>query len=351
MTVFVTIKMKVTLKDHFQSFPGERTGMNPEIATLLYFTGGDENTSLQGWRTATRETVKIVKDTLREYASHESSLDDNDAPPLSFIYSLFSVLCILISEEYDAALVAFVENDPTPLALLLPEGTPLDDVSREAVWIVEQLRREWQHAVRNKGLKSVRELTPYEMKLRLQHRGHVLFDSKTGKQVSMLDFPGLRRAVWESIFIAIDPFTPPELAGKKVETMLREFQATQAKEIEESWQDELKAGIVGDDFPTTAAEEERLRFDFRRAFSGNKKTRGEGTTFEKWLRRLEVYEYARRGLSSREIRKKITDFKNDTCEAAAVKISQDKAQARAMIEAALSGIPVSAVANVRAARS
>jgi len=322
--------------------------MNPEIAILLRFIGGDEKTSLQGWRTLTRETVKIVKDTLRKYASHESSLDDNDAPPLSSVYSLFSVLCILISEEYDAALVAFVENDPAPLALLLPEGTPLDDVLREADSIADRVRLDWEKFHSNKVLKPVRELTPYEMKLRLQYRGHVLFDSKTGKKLSVLDFPALKRAIWDNLFLAIDPFTPPELAGKKVETMLREFQAKQAKEIEESWQEELKAGIVGDDFPANDAEEERLRFDFRRAFTGNKKTRGEGTTFELWLRRLDVYDLSGPGISSKEIIDRLKKYYNNLT---AEKISQDKAQARAMIEAALSGIPVSAVANVRATRS
>jgi hypothetical protein len=321
--------------------------MNPEIATLLYFTGGDENTSLQGWRRATQETVKIVKDALREYATYESSLDDKEAPPLSFVYSLFSVLCILISEEYDAALVAFIENDPGPLALFLPEGTPLDAVLREADSIAERARLEWENATRNKGLKPVHTLTPYEMKLCLQEKGMLPQTLPAWKR--LIHSRALNRAAWGNLLLSIDPFTPPELAGKKVEIMLREFQAKQAKEIEESWQDEMKAGVVGDDFPANAAEEERLRFDFRRAFAGNKKTRGEGTTFEIWLRRLEVYDLSRRGISSKEIGVRIKCFNNDT--SAAAKISQDKAQARAMIEAALSGIPVSAVANVRAARS
>ena len=323
--------------------------MNSEMATLLSFIGGDENTSLQGWRGATQETVKIVKDALRGYASHESSLDDNDAPPLSVVYSFFSVLCILISEEYDAALVAFVENNPAPLSSLLPEGTPLDDVLRAADSIAERVRLEWEHAARNKGLKPVRALTPYEMKLRLQYQGKIPHTMPPEKRFSVIEYPALKRAAWDNLFLAIDPFTPPEIAGKKVEALLREFQAKQAKDIEESWQDELKSGVVGDGFPAQAAEEGRLRFDFRRAFAGNKKTRGEGTTFEIWLRRLEVYDLSRRGISSKEIGARIKCFNNDT--SAAVKISQDKAQARAMIEAALSGIPVSTVANIRAARS
>ncbi len=322
--------------------------MNREIATLLYFIGGDENTSLRGWRRATRETVKVVKETLQGHASYETSLDDESAPPLSFFYSLFAVLCILVSEEFDAALVAFAEGDPAPLAKLLPEGSPLDDVWPAADSIVSTARFEWDRAGKCKGLKPVHHLTAYEMKLSLQERGmlpHILPPYER-----MVRRNALHRATWGNIFLSIDPFTPPELAGKKVEAMLREHQEQQAKDIEKSWIDEVRAGIVDKDFPRRAAEEERLRYDFRRASVGNKKTRGEGTTFEIWLRRLEVYDLARRGLSSKEISQKISHFKNNTAEAAAVKISQDKAQARAMIDAALSGIPVSAVANVRARR-
>ena len=280
------------------------------------------------------------------HASHESSLDDKNAPPLSFIYSLFSVLCILISEEFDAVLVAFVEDDPTPLASLFPEGTPLDAVLREANSIAERARLEWEHAARNKGLKPVHTLTPYEMKLCLQERGMLPHTLPAWKR--SIHHTALNRVVWGNILLSIDPFTPPEIAGKMVEAMLREFQARQAKEIEESWEAELKAGIVDEEFPARAAEHERLRFDFRRAFAGNKKTRGEGTSFKIWLRRLEVYDYARHGLSSKKIGEQIKYFKNDPN--AAVKISQDKTQARAMIAAALAGIPVSAVANVRTAR-
>lgn len=320
--------------------------MNREIGTLLYFLGGDKKTSLHGWRRATRETVEVVRDTLREYASHETSLDDENSPPLSFVYSLFSVLCILVSEEFDAVLVAFCENDLTPLASLFPKGTDIDDVSREAGWIAQRVRLAWDHAAKNKGLQPVHELTLYEMRLRLQYRGLIPHNLLPSKRFSAVESPALKRAVWDNLFIAVDPFTPPELAGKKVEAMLRRFQHERARETAESWGDETQAGIVDKDFASRDAEHERLKFDFRRAFVGNKKTRGEGTTFEVWLRRLEVYDLARRGFSSKDIGAKL--FKNDTPEAAAVKISQDKAQARAMIDAALSGVPVAAVANVRA---
>lgn len=290
--------------------------------------------------------VKIINDTLRQYASHESSLDDKNAPPLSFVYSLFSVLCILISEEFDAALALFVENDAAPFISISPEGTSLDDILREAGSIIHLARHGWESAARNKGLKPVHTLTSCEMKLCLQERGilpHTLPAWKRSKH-----FTALNRIAWDNLLLTIDPFTPPDLAGKKVEAMLQEFQSRHAKEIEESWKNELKAGIVDEDFPARDADRERLLFDFRRAFSGNKKTRGEGTIFEIWLRRLEVYDCARRGLTSKEIGERIKHFKNDPT--AAVKISQDKAQARAMIDAALVGIPISAVSNVRARR-
>jgi tRNA-binding EMAP/Myf-like protein len=322
--------------------------LHTEVSGLLSFIGGDENTSLQGWRQETRETAGVIITTLQNYASHETNLDDLDATPLSYVYSLFSVLSVLVSEEFDAVLVAFCENDLMPLASLLPKGTGINAVSREAGWIAHRVRLAWDHADKNKGLKSVRELTPYEMKLRLQYRGLIPHTMPPSKRFCGIKSPVLKRAVWDNLFLAIDPFTPPELAGKKVEAMLRSFQEERAKETVESWSDEVKAGIVDDEFAARDAEQERLKFDFRRAFTGNKKTRGEGTTFEVWLRRLKVYDLARRGISSKEIGEKL--FKNDTPEAAAVKISQDKAQARAMIDAALSGVPVSAVANIRARR-
>lgn len=319
-----------------------------DIGVLLSFIGGDENTSLRGWRRATGETAGIIITTLQEYASHETCLDTLDAPPLSYIYSLFSVLSVLVSEEFDAVLVAFCENDLAPLALLFPEGAELDAVSREAGWIAERLRLEWDRAAQNKGLRPVRELTNYEMKLRLQHRGIIPHTMPPAKRFSAVESSTFRRAVWGNLFLSIDPFTPPELAGKRVEAILRQFQEERATETVESWAAEVGAGIVDNAFAARDAEHERLRFDFRRAFAGNKKTRGEGTTFEVWLRRLKVYDLVRRGFPPKEIGEKL--FRNDTPEAAAVKISQDKSQARAMIDAALSGIPVSAVANVRARR-
>lgn len=322
--------------------------LHTEVSGLLSFIGGDENTSLQGWRREARKTAGVIVTTLQDYASHETNLDGLDAPPLSYVYSLFSVLSVLISEEFDAVLVAFCENNLAPLASLFPKGAELDALSREAGWIAQRLRFEWERAAKNKGLKSVHELTPYEMKLRLQGRGVIPHTMPPSKRFSAVESPAFKRAVWDNLFVAIDPFTPPELAGKKVEAMLRKFQEQQAKDVEESWIDEVSAGIVDNEFPARAAEQERLKFDFRRAFAGNKKTRGEGTTFEVWLRRLKVYDLVRRGISSKEIGEKL--FKNDTPEAAAVKISQDKAQARAMIDAALSGVPVSAVANIRARR-
>lgn len=319
-----------------------------EVSGLLSFIGGDGNTSLQGWRRETLETAGVVVATLQNYASHETSLDDLDAPPLSCVYSLFSVLSILISEEFDAVLVALCEDDLAPLALLFPKGTGLDAVSREAGWIAQRVRLAWDHAAKSKGLQPVHELTSYEMRLRLQYRGLIPHSLPPSKRFSAVESPALKRAVWDNLFIAIDPFMPPELAGKKVEAMLRSFQQERARETVESWEDETQTGIVDKDFAALDAEQERLKFDFRRAFVGNKKTRGEGTTFEVWLRRLEVYDLAHRGFSSKDIGAKF--FKSDTPEAAAVKISQDKAQARAMIDAALSGVPVSAVANVRARR-
>ena len=167
---------------------------------------------------------------MREYASHELSLEKEDAPPISSVYSLFSVLCILISEEYDAALVAFVENDAAPLALLLPEGTPLDAVLRDAYSIAERVRLDWENFHKKKGLTPVHTLTSYEMKICLQERGMLPHTLPAWKR--SIHCPALNRVAWGNLLLSIDPFTPPELAGRKVETMLRKFQAKHVKEIE-----------------------------------------------------------------------------------------------------------------------
>lgn len=295
-----------------------------------------------------QETVDDIKNTLRPYASYESSLDDKTSPPLTFVYSLFSILCVLISEEFDAVLVAYVEGDPLPLTKLFPPETGLDAVWREAENIASLARHEWERASRYEGLKSVRTLTTHEMKLILQERGVLPQTLPAWKKA--IKSHTLSRITWGNLLLSIDPNTPPELAGKKVEAILREFQAQQSQENTESWDNEIKAGIVDKTFAVRFAEHERLRFDFKRAFMGNKKTRGEGTTFEVWLRRLEIYDLSRRGLTPIEISKKTPYFKNDTAENAASKISQDKAQARAYIDAVLSGVPISAVPNVHARR-
>lgn len=318
--------------------------MDRRIAALLYCIGVDENTSLQGCRRATRETASDIIKTLRKYASHETNLNDKIAPSLSFIYSMFSLLCILISEEFDAVLIAIVEDNPEPLTSLFPKGTPLENVLREADFIAGLTRMYYENATRHNGIKPVRSLTHYEMKLCLQDRGMI---PRTLPAWKLSQKSGtLTRIVHSNLHVAIDPFTPPELAGKKVEAMLREFQVKQTKEIEESWGSELKAGIVDKNFPARTAKEERLRYDFRRAYSGNKKTRGE-TTFEIMLRRLEIYDLDRRRFPPPEIIKKLGEHYNNLT---GVKISQDKAQARAYIDAALSGLPISAVPNVRAGR-
>jgi len=322
--------------------------MDCEIATLLEFIGGGQKTSLQGWRRATRDTINDIKETLREYASYETNLEASDAPTLSCVYSLFSVLCILISEEFDAALVLFVEGDTVPLTSLFPEETPPDAVIREADWIAQIVRLEWEKFARLRGLKSVRTMTPYEMKICLQERGLISRDHPTGKRsASSKNSYAISRIVWGNLHITIDPFTPPDLAAKKVENLLQEYQEKHVKELEESWANEVAAGVVNRAFAVQNAKEEQLRFDYRRAYKGNKKSRGEGTTFEIWLRRLEVYDLARRPLTAQKIIERLERHYNNLTRE---KISQDKSQARAYIDAALCGIPISVVQNIRCKR-
>lgn len=311
----------------------------------LVFMRGDETLSLQRWRRITRETVKAVKDMLRSYASYEFTLEEKDAPPLSSVYSLFAVLCILISEEFDAALAAIVDEDPAPFLRLCPAETTVDAIFSEALNITVLLRLEWENAMTKKRVKSVRVLTPYEMKICLQERGMLPHTLPAWKR-DLHSFARHRLSVG-NLLLSIDPLTPPDLAAKKVEAMLREYQAGYVSEIEKSWENEVKAGIVDADFAARDAKHEHLRFDFRRAFIGNKKVRGEGTTFEVWLRRLEVYDLARPGVESAEIIYQLRERYNNLD---GVKISQDKVQARAYIDAALGGIPISAVDNVRSKR-
>lgn len=318
---------------------------------FLSFLGDNLRDSRETWQEKIDERIQsiIEKELIPGIVSC-----GQDKISLSPIYSLFSVLFILVSEEFDAGMDALVDDDWSKFDKLYSH---LKDYSLQSKkWEIQKWRKlediarllstNWENYKKLGNEAPVRELEFWEKKLFLeenyqlprtpapwQKEGEELFDRENRR--------------WYTancrIHLSIDLFTPVDVVTKMVKEIITQRQADYLEGLKEELQSEIKSGWRADIDIKEDIEQEKLRYDFKRSTNKNKKSRGV-TTLEHWLRYLQCYYYCERQGMKPKVAGNQKWFKSagivgdiDST------VSRDKGKARLLICSALNGRPLAFV--------
>ena len=279
----------------------------------LQFLGLDKTIELfSAWRdVVSNYTLDISKQI-------EFDLDNylNDDLPRSGIMAQLSVLAILISKEFDAALEAIVTGEWGSFDTLFeedkkkwkPMGKDWHDFRKNEVFLWCRQLAEWvETADEGAALPPVREIEPWEKRLWCEEIARSLprtaapFEQEKDNE-SLMDSERLhrRQRVANRLHLSIDPFTPVETVTKKVAEIVKRYQEKRTTEYMEDFQHEINQGALEPDIVQQEANEDRLSYDTHRTTQGKQHKTIKGN-FEIYLRSLRVYSLDRGGCTPGEI--------------------------------------------------
>ena len=275
-----------------------------------------------------------------------------DEQPLSFFYSAFALLAMLVSERFTCYLKALLWNDWLGFDWLYQDyrqwciDSGLDWEEHRKNRLQQDLSfmfQAWEGMNRGLLADPVREIEDWERRMWLEETGRMPRTmTPAEKEEGCPDFSMRHHVAFNRIQLTIDPFTPVEVVLKNVKTLVEQRQADYLHEVRDNWAHELKHGVVDAEFVDQFVKHEQLEFDFARSFPGNKRIRGGETTFSLWLRSLLVLYASLNGATWRDIVGNHW-WPLRTDEQASVYIDKDKKRARKLIAAAWKGIPLAAV--------
>jgi len=320
----------------------------------LRFLGLDSTTeSLETWRKRIseyiRETAKHIKFDLSEYSNIDL--------PRRVILAQLSVLAILVSREFDAALEAVVAGEWEQFDLLFESekkqceaagGDWHDFRTREVFLWCRHLSR-WAEETSEGMNEPVREIEPWEKRLWCEEIARSLpqtsapFEQKEGAH-SFKRFRGRYKEA-RRLHLSIDPFTPVEIVTEKVAEIVKRYQEEASKEHIDSFQHEIEQNVPGinADIVQLWDREERLNYDDIRNAKGvtHSKLKDKANEFFTWLK---IYHLKRRKYSPIEIAKETNSpkdwaahLKENKIDALRREHNKKNKRAQKLIQAALQG--------------
>ncbi|MBB5348980.1 hypothetical protein JWG42_01665 [Desulfoprunum benzoelyticum] len=313
----------------------------------LYFLVSEPDVHVCSWKKRAEKAVRLIQKTIEE----DEEGYENDSLGLKPAYHFFAAMAILVSVEFDACIEALISDNWTAFEKLY-SIEKLYCFEHDINWkeyrmnilfdIAITLRLNWNAAWNTRGEMPVRELTSREKLTYLQEIGRLHRTPESIPEWKNDGFSYEHRPplISNRIHISIDPLTPVEIVTKMVSKILEEKHSAYFEEIEQSWKNEIENGAHDETFVSNEIMHAKASFDFRRTMEKNKRTRGGLTTFEIMLRSLLAFEMDRKGKTKSEIAQKKWWGKIDMTSST---LSKDLNQAKKLIKAALSGIPLSAV--------
>lgn len=342
----------------------------------LKFLGIDSSVeSLETWK----DRVSIhIHDITKQIKFDLSNYSDVDLPRARIIAQL-SILSILISKEFEAALEAIVTGEWNSFDLLfqheekkiITKTWDWHDFRTHEVFLWCRILSRWMQQVNEGASKPVREIEPWEKRLWCEEIAH--FSPRTTAPFEQNENRYNNKQSWRRyqeayrLHLSIDPLSPVEIVTEMVANILREYQNKLSKEQSVNFQKntEQEDNITGnktneekDDFfddikleefdidPKIIElldQEDRLHYDDIRLKNGKiyRKLKDKANEYINWLT---IYHLKRQKIKTVEIARYTnvpkdweTHLKENKIDAIRREHNKEKKRAQKLIEAALQG--------------